>query len=191
MDTPLELTFTNMDRTQELEALAHEKVEHLEKFFDHINSCHVYVKASHRRKKTGNLYGVHIDVRLPGGELFVSSEKGDAPAHEHPEVAMRDAFHAMERELKEWKDRVKGEVKLHEGPLQGKIVEIHHDEGYGQIIANDHRLIYFHRNSVVDGSFDVLKPRDAVELVVQTEESDIGPQASTVRLISSMKYKPS
>ncbi|MDX1779884.1 MAG: HPF/RaiA family ribosome-associated protein [Thalassovita sp.] len=190
MDTPLELTFTNMDGTPELEALVREKAARLEKFVDHINSCHVYVKTSHRRHRTGNLYGAHINVRLPGSELFVSSEKGDEPAHEHPEVAIRDAFHAMERELKEWKDRIKGEVKLHEGPLQGKIVEINHDEGYGQIIATDHRLIYFHRNSVVGGAFDDLKPRDAVELVVQTEESEIGPQASTVRPIGPMKYSP-
>jgi hypothetical protein len=52
------------------------------------------------------------------------------------------------------------------------------------------RLIYFHRNSVVDGSFDTLQPRDAVKLVVQTKESDIGPQASTVRRISAMAYDP-
>ena len=109
--------------------------------------------------------------------------------HEHLRVAVRDAFAAMATELKRWKDQIKGEVKTHDGPLQGKIVEIRHDEDFGQIIATDNRLIYFHRNSVTDGSFDDLQPRDPVELVVQTGESAIGPQASTVRRIGTMEFR--
>jgi len=191
METPLELTFTKMQASEKLEALVREKADRLENLFEGITSCHVYVKAPHQSKQKGNLYGVHIEVRVPGDELFVDSGKGDAPAHEHPEVAIRDAFSAMERQLKQWKQRAGGDVKTHEGSLQGKIVEINHDEGYGQIIATDNRLIYFHRNSVVDGSFEDLQQRDTVELVVQTDESEIGPQASTVRPISAMKYDPS
>jgi hypothetical protein len=96
----------------------------------------------------------------------------------------------MAKEVKRWKDKARSEVKSHDAPLQGKVVEIHHDEDYGQIIATDHRLVYFHRNSVVDGSFDRLQPRDPVELVVQTGESEIGPQASTVRSIGDLEYDP-
>lgn len=190
METPLELTFTNMEGSERLEALVREKATRLDKFFDGITSCHVYVKAPHQRHNKGNLHAVRIEVRVPGDELFVDSGKGDAPAHEHPEVAIRDAFSAMERQLKQWKDKIGGDVKTHEGALQGKIVEINHDDGYGQIIATDNRLIYFHRNSVVDGNFEDLQPRDKVELVVQTGESEIGPQASTVRPIGAMKYDP-
>jgi len=190
MQTPLELTFTNMEASEQLEALVREKTNRLEKTFDRITSCHVFVKAPHQRHNKGNLYVVHIEVRVPGDELFVNSGKGDAPAHEHPEVAIRDAFSAMERRLRQWKDKIGGDVKTHDGALQGKIAEINHAEGYGQIIATDNRLIYFHRNSVIDGSFEDLRPRDPVELVVQTDESEIGPQASTVRPIGSMKYDP-
>jgi ribosome-associated translation inhibitor RaiA/cold shock CspA family protein len=190
METPLELSFTNMDPDADLDALVREKVSHLEKLLGRITSCHVYVRAPHQRHRKGNLYGVRIEVRVPGTELFVDSGKGDAPAHEHPQVAIRDAFHAMERRVKKWKQKAAHDVKLHEGPLQGRIAEIHHDRGFGQIIATDNRLIYFHRNSVVGGDFDELRPRDTVELVVQTGESEIGPQASTVRPIGALKYDP-
>ncbi len=190
METPLELSFVNMEGTERLEAIVREKVSRLEKILDRITSCHVYVKAPHQSHRTGNLHAVHIEVRVPGDELFVDSGKGDEPAHEHPEVAIRDAFAAMERQLKEWKQKAASEVKTHAGPLQGKIVEIHHDRDFGQIIATDHRLVYFHRNSVVDGDFDELQPRDTVELVVQSDESDVGPQASTVRPISRLEYDP-
>lgn len=190
METPLELTFTNMERNDALVSFVQDKAARLDKFFDRITSCHVYVKAPHLSHRKGNLYGVRIELRVPGDELFVDSGKNDEPAHEHPEVAIRDAFSAMERRLKAWKQKIGGKVKTHEGALQGKIVEINHNEGYGQIIATDNRLIYFHRNSVVEGSFDDLQQRDRVELVVQADESEIGPQASTVRPISTMKYDP-
>ncbi len=190
MKTPLELTFRNMDHSDSLEVLARQQAERLEKFFDGITSCHVYVTAPHRSQRKGNLYEVHIELRLPGEELVVNAAKGDRQAHEHPQVALRDAFHAMEAQLKARKQKMRGDVKTHDGPLQGKIVELDKEKGFGQIIATDNRLIYFHRNAVVNGDFDDLAVRDTVELVVQTGESEIGPQASTVRPIGTMEYNP-
>ena len=190
MQTPIEIAFKHVEPSDEIRELIAEKADQLEKFYDGITSCHVYVRAPHQSQRKGNLFEVTIEVRVPGDELVVRHNQNDAPRHEHLEVALRDAFAAMARELKRWKDQASGEVKAHDGPLQGKIVEIHHDKDYGQIIATDNRLIYFHRNSVVDGSFDDLRPRDAVELVVQTKESDIGPQASTVRPIGGLEFDP-
>lgn len=190
MQTPLEIAFKHVEPTDEIKELVHEKVSHLETFYDGITSCHVYIRAPHQSQRKGNLFEVTIEVRVPGDELVVHHNQNDVPEHEHLRVAIRDAFAAMAIELKRWKGQIRGEVKAHDGPLQGKIVEIHHDRDFGQIIATDNRLIYFHRNSVVDGSFDELEPRDEVELVVQTGESGIGPQASTVRKIGALQYDP-
>lgn len=190
MQTPLEIAFKHVEPTEEIKDLIEEKARHLETFYDGITSCHVYVRAPHQGQRTGNLYEVTIEVRVPGTELVVRNNQHDVPEHEHLRVAVRDAFAAMAKEIKRWKDQRTGDVKTLDGQLQGKVVEIHHDRDFGQIIATDNRLIYFHRNSVIDGSFDELQPRDAVELVVQTKESDIGPQASTVRRISNMAYDP-
>lgn len=190
MQTPLELAFRDIEPDEEIKDLVAGKVAHLESFYDGITSCHVYLRAPHRSQRQGNRYEVTIEVRVPGDELVVRYDQNDVAEHEHLAVAIRNAFAAMDRELKRWKDRVKGEIKTHDGPLQGKVVEIHHDRDFGQIVATDQRLVYFHRNSVVDGSFDELRPRDPVELVVQTDESELGPQASTVRRIGTMQYDP-
>jgi ribosome-associated translation inhibitor RaiA/cold shock CspA family protein len=190
MQTPIELSFKHVEPSEEIKKLVYSKAEHLEKFFDGITSCHVYIRAPHKSQRTGNLYTVTIEVRVPGTELVVRHDQNDVNEHQHLAVAIRDAFSAMAIELKRWKNQIGGEVKTHDGPLQGKIAEINHDEDYGQIIATDNRLIYFHRNSVVDGDFDDLQQRDTVELVVQTGESPIGPQASTVRPIGSMEFDP-
>ncbi len=190
MQTPIELSFQHVDPSDEIRTLVLERASHLEQFFDAITSCHVHIRAPHKSQQTGNLYEVTIEVRVPGKELVVRRDQNDVAKHEHLRVAVRDAFAAMAIQLNRWKKQIDGNVKTHEGPLQGKVAEIHHDKDYGQIIATDNRLIYFHRNSVVDGSFDDLQPRDTVELVVQTGESGIGPQASTVRRIGALEYVP-
>lgn len=190
MQTPIELAFKHVEPTDEIKALIFEKASHLETFFDGITSCHVYVRAPHQSQRKGNLYEVTIEVRVPGDELVVRQDQNDVAEHEHLRVVIRDAFAAMAIELKRWKSQIRGDVKSHDGMLQGKVVEIRHDEDFGQIVTTDNRLIYFHRNSVTDGSFDELRPRDTVELVVQTDESEIGPQASSVRRIGALEFDP-
>ena len=178
-----------MDPSDIIEARIREKVEHLEHLSEHITSCHVYVSAAHKRHRKGNTYEVHIEVRLPGHELNVNKLPGDRNAHEDVYVAIRDAFKAMERQITKWKERIKGNVKVHETPVQGRITELHTGEGFGQISTTDGRLVYFHKNSVVGNDFDDLNEKDTVELVIQYGESEKGPQASTVRQISSMKFE--
>jgi cold shock CspA family protein len=46
--------------------------------------------------------------------------------------------------------------------------------------AIDRLEVYFHGNSVVDGSFDKLKAGDEVRLVIAEGEGIEGPQASAV-----------
>ena len=190
MQTPIEIAFKHVEPTDEIKALVSEKAAQLDKFHNGITSCHVYIRAPHQSQQTGNLYEVTLEVRIPGQELVVRRHQDDRPERAHLQVAIRDAFDAMQQELKSAARKLQGDVKHHDGLLQGKIVEIHHGKGYGQIIATDNRLIYFHENSVVDGDFAGLAQGDPVELVVQTKESAIGPQASTVRPIGALEYDP-
>ncbi|GGD27896.1 HPF/RaiA family ribosome-associated protein [Sinisalibacter lacisalsi] len=190
METPLELSFQHVEPTEEIKDLVREKVDQLDGIYDGITSCHVYIRAPHQSQRTGDLYEVTIEVRIPGKELVVNRHRHDQPEREHLKVAIRDAFDAMQRDLKSASRKLQGDVKQIDGPLQGKVVEIRYDEGFGQIMATDHRLIYFHENSVADGGFKDLKQGDTVELAVNTDDSAIGPQASSVRPIGSMKYDP-
>lgn len=107
MQTPLEIHFTNMERSDSAEASVRERVERLGQFFDGITSCHVFVDASHRRQRKGNLYEVRIEVRVPGTELAVNNKPGDVNAHEDLHVAIRDSFNAMERQLQKWKQQLR------------------------------------------------------------------------------------
>ena len=190
MEMTLELAFNHVEPSDEIKALVREKVDHLTRFFDGIISCHVHIRAPNQSQQTGGLYDVTVKVRIPGKDLVVHHHQNDQPEREQLKVAVRDAFDAMQRQLKNASHKLQGDVKHHDGPLQGKIVEIRHDKGYGQIMATNNQLIYFHENSVIDGTFGDLKEGAPVELVVQTDESEIGPQASTVRPIGVMQYDP-
>lgn len=190
MQIPPEIAFQHVEPSDDIRALIAEKFTLLEKIYDGIISAHIQIRAPHQRKQTGNLFSVTIEIRVPGKALVVRKEQGDAARHEHLRATLRDAFAAMAVELKRWKDTIKGEVKSHGGPLQGRIVQLDQTRAFGQILATDNRLIYFHKNSVIDGSFDDLALRDTVELVVQSDESAIGPQASTVRRIGALSFDP-
>lgn len=188
MQAPLEVHYHNMDRSDAVESAARQSATKLEQYFDGITSCHVYVDAAHHRHRKGNRYAVRIELRVPGTELAVNKKPGDVNAHDDVLVAIRDAFGAMERQLKRWKRQIRGEPRQREAPLQGRVAEISLGEGFGQIATTDGRLVYFHANSVVDPKFGELGKGDPVELVVQDGESAKGPQASTVRRINPLQF---
>ena len=183
LQTPLEITFRNLDHSDAVEAKVREKVEKLEQVFDRITSCRVRIEAINRQHTKGNLYQVHIEVGVPGKQVMVDRNPGKDHAHEDIYVALRDAFNAARRRLEDHSRRKSGQVKSHEVPPHGKVARLFPYEGYGFIETADGREIYFHRNSLVEADFDKLEAGQEVRYVVAESESDKGPQASTVKLI--------
>lgn len=108
MQTPLEISFQNIDHSEAVESAVRQRAEKLEQLSNEITSCHVFIKEPHKRHSQGNQFEVHIEVRLPGKELAVSSNPGDVNAHEDAYVTIRDAFNAMERQIKKWKEIERG-----------------------------------------------------------------------------------
>ena len=116
MQTPLEIAFVDTAPSPAAEARIRERVGRLERHFGSITSCHVFVAAPHQHHRKGNRFEIRIELRVPGAELAISNKPGDINAHEDIYVAIRDSFDAMERQLEEWKRRIRGEVKLHADP---------------------------------------------------------------------------
>ena len=181
MESPLEISFRNMDSSPAVEARIREKVAKLEQFFDRIVTCRVVVEAEHRRHHKGNLYNVRIAIGVPGDEIVVNRNGPKNHAHEDVYVALRDAFNAAGRQLEDHARKVRGDVKTHEEPLTGEVLRLFPEQDYGFVQTSDGREVYFHRHSVVDGNFDDLEPGIQVRLVLAYDESAEGPQASTVK----------
>ncbi len=181
MQIPLQIRFRNIEPSAAVEAAVRKRAEQLERFDDRITSCLVTIEIGHKHRHKGNLYHVVIDVRTPSGEVVVSRMPNDKPAHADVYVAIRDAFNAARRQLQDKQREVQGKVKAHETPPHGSISELQPTEDYGRITDSDGREIYFHRNSVVNGSFDDLEVGAEVRFI--EESGDQGPQASSVYLI--------
>ena len=187
MQTPLELSFNNMDASDAAKDMVEERAARLDQRFNGITSCHVWIDAQ-QRAATGatarNItYDVRIELRVPGTDLAVNAKPGDIRAHTDLRIAIRDSFDAMERQLTGYAEKLRREVKSHDAPLQGKVARMFPAQGYGFIATTDGREVYFHRNSVTEDSFASLDVGAPVQLTVIDGESAEGPQATTVRPI--------
>jgi ribosomal subunit interface protein len=187
---PVEIAFRNVDRSDAVEANIREKIARLEQFFDRIHYIRVTVEAVHRRGHKGRLYGVNVTVGVPGKDVVVSRTGPLDHAHEDVYVAVRDAFQATTRRLEDHVRKGRHDVKTHAAPLHGKVARLFPYEGYGFVAAPDGLEVYFHKNSVVEGTFDGLEVGAEVRFVLAENESLKGPQASTVKPVGKHHVVP-
>lgn len=180
MQTPLQITFRDMEPSDAVEAAVREKAEKLEQFAE-IMGCRVVVQMINKHQKKGTLYQVSIDLTVPGEELVVSRDHGIDHSHEDIYVSIRDSFDAARRQLQDYHRISHQKVKAHEVPPHGRVAEIFPDEGYGRIETPDGRSIYFHQNSVLNDEFPQLEIGSEVRF--SEEQGDEGPQASTVQRV--------
>lgn len=190
MQTPLQITFRNIDASPVVEAKVRERVAEFEQFYDRIISCRVMIEASNRRHHEGDLYHIRVDLKVPGREIVVKRDPPEHHAHEDIYVAVRDCFDAARRQLEDHARRQRGDVKRHELPNHGRITKLIAEKDYGFIDASDGVEIYFHRNAVTHKGFDKLAVGDEVRFTIQPGEGEKGAQASTVVPIGKHHLPP-
>jgi len=175
---PLQINFRDMDASPAIEARIREKVAALDRFSSRIAGCRVTIEEKNRHQHKGKLYNVRIDISMPGPDVHVDHVGPQDHAHEDVYVAIRDAFSAATRQLEDHVRRMRGDVKTHEAPAHGKVIQLAPDHGF--IRGSDGAEIYFHRNSVAEARFEDLEVGSDVRFVVAEKEGEKGPQASTV-----------
>ena len=138
------------------------------------------MEALHKQHRKGNIFEVHIEMRVPGHDELVVSR---TPHHtkeryKRPDVraSVRQAFKAAAEQLKDFKALQRGAVKSHPPMFQGQVADI--DADYGFILTDAGVRLYFHRNNVMNEAFDKLKRGDPVHYVEQI--GDTGPTAAKV-----------
>lgn len=181
MQEPLEIVFHNLQPSEALEAEIRERFSKLEKLYDRLTACRISVEALHKQHRKGNVYEVHINMLVPGGELVVSREPHKAKErYASPDVytSVREAFKSAERQLVEYKRQLSGEVKRHDQMFQGQVAELHPEQDYGYLLTNTGALLYFHRNALIDGKFEELRQGNVVHYIEAMGEG--GPTAVKV-----------
>ncbi len=181
MTIPLEITFQNLDRSDAIEARIQEKAARLERFHDRITNCRVVVEQVSRRHTKGKMYEARIDITVPGGEIIANRNPDADHAHEDVYVALRDAFKAATRLLEDYVRKRSGHlVKAHATPSTGRVVRLFADEGYGFITTSDDKEVYFHRNTVEGGGWEVLDIGSEVRFTATDGEKGLHAVSVTV-----------
>jgi cold shock CspA family protein len=94
---------------------------------------------------------------------------------------IRRTFDSAARELQKAVDKQRAEVKTPAtNRLSGVVDNLVREKGYGFIRSLEGEEVYFHRNSVLHGQWDEMKPGSGVRYVEELGEK--GLQASTVEL---------
>lgn len=159
---PVQITTRDIPNSAAIESLVRKRAEKLTQFFDRINSCRIVIEAPQKHKHQGKLFNIRIDVKVPGNE-FVANKK----ANEDINIAIRDAFNAIERQLEEHANKRHGQVKTHNDIMRGYIVRMMPEEGYGFIKGIDGNEYYFSVTNVSYPNFNQLVIGDAVEYIYE------------------------
>lgn len=180
MQSPLEISWHHVDKSDALEARIRVHVDKLEHFYDGIISCRVSVEQPHGSHRQGNLYSLHIEVKVPDREIVVKRDPAEHHTHEDVYVSLRDAFDAVKRQLEDYARKRRGKTKQHEKEIlhKGKVLRVLPAEGYGFLQTPDAREVYFDANAVAGMQFEHLQPGMQVSFV--EEMGNEGPQAVRV-----------
>lgn len=185
MKIPLELTFQGFDSSDAVRAEVEKRADKLERYFRDITSCRVVLEAAHKSQHQTRHYQVHINVTVPGNEIVATSDPApEENEHDDLYIALRDAFDAAERQLKDYSEKLRENrrVQNRTEPPRAVVAKIFEDEGYGFLEAVDGREIYFHQNSLLNNELDDLTVGAHVEFA--EEMGDDGPQATSVRVVT-------
>lgn len=100
MQVPVQVSFHGCDHSDALEDDITQHAKKIEEYYGRITSCRVVVEAPHKSQTKGKLYHINIDLSIPGVGHAVINDRGNNPAHEDVYVATRDAFKAIETQIK-------------------------------------------------------------------------------------------
>ena len=175
MKLPVHIQFHGMEHSDALAMSAREHAHKLESFAPDIMACHVRIDLEQKHKNQGRPFGVRIDLTLPGHELVVNQVQ-----HEDVNVALREAFDNMKRQLEDVVRRRRGQEKQHAVPLHGEVVRLDDAGGFGFIRTPDGDEYYFNRDNVAGTPFEHIQTGSAVQFI--PEVGGEGLQAKRVSL---------
>jgi hypothetical protein len=135
MTLTADITYRNMAGSAWLDAEIQKRVAKLTTFFPDILSCKVLVEIPHRHHEQGNHFHVRIDLTVPGEKIVA----GQAPSlhlvqpdadttrerqsrktaeRKDAALALRQAFEAAKRQLREYARVRRYDVKTHQNGRQ-------------------------------------------------------------------------
>lgn len=187
LQTPLQITFRNMDSSAHVEDRVRERVARLDRFHNRITGVRVVVENPHKSAGGKNPIGIAVEVEVPG-KMIVA--KGDEPVREARGDTLHvivEVFDAIERQLDDYAEQRRGDIKGRNGetPAMGRVARLYPEQSYGFLEVAGSPDLYFTGNAVAGDAFDKLAVDDMVAFTKAPEEGPMGPQAQSVRKLGA------
>lgn len=176
MDSPIQITIRGIPETVAIETRIREKIEKLERFYNHIIACSAVVDVPEKRQHQGKLFNVRLEIIVPGKEITIKRD-----LHEDLYVAIRDAFKDAVRQLEEYARKQRGDVKTHQDTLVGRVVRLFPEGEYGFIETPYGEEYYFNASFLLHNSFPEIQIGDMVSFL-ENVASD-GLQATHIKIL--------
>ena len=190
MQEPLEISFRDVEKTEDLERLIEDRVEHLEKFCDYIVSVHVAVERPNKHPDEGSGFRVRLVARIPPGHECVADEHAShGSVQDELPMIIRRAFQALERQVKEIVERQREANREQPGeePI-GVVTVIDKTKRFGIVKTPAGRDVFFNDRAVLQNDFDRIEVGTTVRYVDQPDEN--GPRASTIAIVDKSGRPP-
>jgi ribosomal subunit interface protein len=193
MQIPPEITFRNIEHSAAAEAAIRDHIARLERIYERMTACRVWVDQRNQNLTETIPPVVHIEISVPGRkDIVIAHDPGHLQQkYQTPDLhnAINEAFRIAERRLTKYKDKLTdhNRAERHEAvhEFHGQIAEVTPEQDFGFLITKEGGLLYFHRNSLLNGNFDDLQRGDEVSYVEMM--GDTGPVAHKVRRIGLSK----
>jgi ribosomal subunit interface protein len=101
MTNEFQVTYHNIDQTEAINDAVNKRIAKLERYCDQIITGRVVLDSPHNNHHKGKVYSVGLEIHTPAKEVRVNQDQHDNHAHEDLYIAIRDAFNAAERQLKD------------------------------------------------------------------------------------------
>lgn len=188
MQIPMEIAFHNIEKSDWAENEIRGHVARLEKTYERLITARVRVEQRADNRNHTIPPVVRIELSIPGKKDIVVAHEPDhlQRKFQSPDLhnAINEAFRIAELQLSKLKDQRTDHTAaaMHEASHEflGQVAEVNAERDFGFVLTKEGGLLYFHRNSVLSGDFDVLERGDEVRYV--EDIGDTGPIATKVRV---------
>ncbi|MEK6555023.1 MAG: HPF/RaiA family ribosome-associated protein [Bdellovibrionota bacterium] len=111
---PFHIQYLDFPESDAVTQALRKRIMKLDHYFKRIVRCDVSVSCPHRHRHADRLFDIQIHIALPGNDIIASRNPVDDEAHTDVYVAIRDAFDAAERMLRDKAQILRNEIKFHE-----------------------------------------------------------------------------
>ena len=185
MQEPLQISFHNMDSSEALERRVREHWAKVERHYDGIISARIVLEAAHKQPHKSTL-GITISIGVPGRDIVVKREQRLHESDHHATWVINEAFHTAERQLEDYAQKQRHDVKAHEGEREyARVVRLYPDQDYGFIETRDRSTSTSIGTCCATPTSTRSKVGSEVLYTLAPDEGPMGPMASSVWTLGS------